>query len=107
MPVLLIKRYIMWHLYLFHRRYTLDVPYYPTTFSQNDRRCLILSTDVDKVLGKDPTKLSFEGEPIGGSSLVSFLFESFSSLISDDGVLTSGFMLFKVLSLILPFLLSR
>ena len=45
--------------------------HYPITFSQNDRRCLILRTEVDKVLGNEPTVLSFEGDPIEGSSLLS------------------------------------
>ena len=45
--------------------------HYPITFSQNDRRCLILRTEVDKVLGNEPTVLSFEGDPMDGSSLLS------------------------------------
>ena len=60
--------------------------HYPITFSQNVRRCLILRTDVDKVLGKEPTVLSFEGDPIDGSSLLSILVKALRVSHPDEGM---------------------
>ena len=61
--------------------------HYPTTLSQNVLRCLIRRTEVDNVLGKEPTTLSFEGDPIDGSSLLPFLLKCF---VPDDGVMILG-----------------
>jgi hypothetical protein len=60
--------------------------HYPITFSQNVRRCLILRTDVDKVLGNEPTVLSFEGDPIDGSSLLSILVNTLRASHPDEGM---------------------
>ena len=59
--------------------------YYPTTLSQNVLRCLIRRTDVDNVLGKEPTTLSLEGDPIGGSSLLPCLLNVCSKVLVPDG----------------------
>ena len=54
---------------------------------------MILRTEVDNVLGNDPTTLSLEGDPIGGSSLLPFLFKVCSRVFAPAGeVIMSGFV---------------
>ena len=78
--------------------------HYPITFSQNDRRCLILRTDVDKVLGNEPTVLSFEGDPIEGfegdpkilSSLLSILVNPLRVSHPDEGMTIFWLILLEI-----------